>query len=109
MTMGRWDRLWVPPAGFHHLTSRCHPSQNSQQAPPCSGILQVRQALSHSVTCSVVSSGSQARSKSRKWPTVYSSPGSGPFRPRLESFLDNLCRWGDIFVPQIPHLLSEVR
>lgn len=66
------------------------PSQNSQEAPPCSGILQVAEpalplALSPSVTCSMVSSGGQARNKSRKWLVASSRSGTGPLRAQLES------------------------
>ena len=110
------DRLWVPHR-FHKPTPGCHLSQNSQQAPPCSGILQVPGptlplALSHHVTCSTVSSGSQARSKSRKWPVAPGGPGSGPLRPcwnpsAATAFLDHLRRSGHIFVPWFPHSLSK--
>lgn len=76
--------------GFYHLTPDTIPSQNSQQVAPCSGILQLPEpgpplALSPSVTCSMVSTDSQARSKSRKWPMATSCPGSGLLRALLES------------------------
>lgn len=109
----RWERHLI---GFHNPTLDTTPSQDSQQASPCSGILQIPEpapplALSPCVTCFMVSSGDQARSKSRKWPMATNYPGSRFLRAQLESrhclsFLNNMGRAGHLFVPQFPNLLS---
>lgn len=67
---------------YHKIPSRLLPAQESCrfQSQPCTQPL----ALSPSVTCSLVSSGGQARSKSRKCPVACRS-GAGPLRAQLES------------------------